>query len=123
MRLLKLAALAAALSAASAASAHHSSAMFDLANETVMSGSVKQLQITNPHSWLMVVVPGVAGAEDTWSLEMGPVSSITRMGVSRATFKPGDAVVVTVNVLRDGRRAGRLVRVTRPTGELLYGQR
>ena len=36
--------------------AHHSAAMFDEKKTVTLEGEVKQFQLTNPHSWLLVDV-------------------------------------------------------------------
>ena len=54
-RALSLATIAAAIFVMPA-SAHHSFAMFDATKEVTMSGTVKEFEWTNPHSWLRVTV-------------------------------------------------------------------
>ena len=50
--------------------AHHSFAMFD-ANKTVtLDGSVKEFQWTNPHSWILIMVPNAAGTPEQWAIEL-----------------------------------------------------
>ena len=43
------------------AMAHHSGAMFDDKKEVTLTGTVKEFQYTNPHSWLLVDVMGADG--------------------------------------------------------------
>jgi hypothetical protein len=90
--------------------AHHSSAMFDDARVVELSGTVKELQWTNPHVWLQVVVEDKAkGARTEWSIEGGSPNSLSRNGWRSTTFKPGDAVTVRVNPMKDGTAAGGFV--------------
>jgi len=58
-----------ALSVAAAALAHHSGAMFDDQTTVEISGTVKEFQYTNPHSWLIVDVQGSDGSITTWGFE------------------------------------------------------
>jgi len=101
---------------AAPAPAHHSFAMFDSAREVTLSGTVREFQWTNPHSWLQVVVPrGSATVE--YSIELGSPNSMSRRGWRRTTFKPGDAVTVVMNPMRDGSPGGALVHAIDPQGK------
>lgn len=90
------------------APAHHSFAMFDTQKQVTLSGTVREFQWTNPHSWLQVQVPqGAASVE--YSIELGSPNSMSRRGWRRTTFKPGDKVTVVINPMRDGASGGALV--------------
>jgi len=47
--------------------AHHSAVMFDDQKEVTVSGTVKEFQYTNPHSWLLVDVKNADGTVTTWA--------------------------------------------------------
>lgn len=109
--------LAAALSLAiplAPVAAHHSFAMFDPARPMSFEATVKTLQWTAPHAILWVQA-GPVGSYDPglWSLEL-PTSpgNLSKMGWARTSLKPGDKVVVDINPMRDGRRAGQFKKVT-----------
>lgn len=121
-RFLALAGLAAAL-AATPAGAHHSTAMFDQGKEVALVGTVRELQWTNPHSWIQIVAPGPKGGPPVeWSVECGSPNTMSRQGWTKTTLKPGDKVTVRVNPMRDGTAAGLLVNVTLPNGKVLGQQ-
>ena len=61
--------LAAAVLISATAQAHHSAAMFDDKQEVTLTGTVKEFQFTNPHSWLLVDVKGADGKVTTWGFE------------------------------------------------------
>ena len=88
--------------------AHHSSAMFDDEKVLELSGTVKELQWTNPHVWLQVVVED-KGMKTEWSLEGGSPNSLSRNGWRSTTFKPGDVVTVRLNPMKDGSSAGGFI--------------
>jgi hypothetical protein len=97
--------------------AHHSGAMFDDEKSVTVSGTVKEFQYTNPHAWLILVVPtGTSGATNTWSFEMGELSSLTRAGIHKQDFAPGTKVTVTGRPMRDGRTAGAFTKAVRADG-------
>ena len=99
---------AGAFFAASPARAHHSAAMFDDAKVLELSGTVKELQWTNPHIWIQVIVED-KGVKTEWSLEGGSPNSLSRNGWRSTTFKPGDVVTVRINPMKDGTPAGGFV--------------
>jgi len=49
--------------------AHHSSAMFDETKTITVTGVVKEWQLTNPHSWLLVAVTEKDGKVTVWGFE------------------------------------------------------
>ncbi len=78
---------------AGAAAAHHSFAMFDQAQTKTLVGTVKQVQWTNPHIWVQVLVPDEkGGTPQEWSIEGGSPNGLSRQGWRRSTIKEGDAM-------------------------------
>jgi len=94
--------------AAQSVGAHHSSAMFDDEKVLELQGVVKELQWTNPHIWLQVIVED-KGTKTEWSLEGGSPNSLSRRGWRPNSFKPGDVVTVRLNPMKDGNPAGGFV--------------
>lgn len=94
--------------ATSALLAHHSATMFDDAKVIELTGVVKEMQWANPHIWIQLVVDE-NGAKKEWSLEGGSPNTLSRRGWRSTTFKPGDAVTVRLNPMRDGTPAGLFV--------------
>jgi hypothetical protein len=88
--------------------AHHSGAMFDDAKVMELTGTVKEMQWTNPHIWIQVMVED-KGAKTEWSVEGGSPNSLSRNGWRSTTFKPGDVVTVRINPMKDGTPAGGFV--------------
>ncbi len=95
------------------AAAHHSGAMFDDDKEVTMSGTVKEFQYTNPHSWLLVDVKGADGKVVTWGFEAEGPSTLLRAGIRKSDFAPGTPVTITGHPMRDGRPAAAWVKATR----------
>jgi hypothetical protein len=115
-----LAALALASAALAApAFAHHSFAMFDRQKETVLNGTVKAFQWTNPHSFIELEVVDPQGVIASYSIEMNSPNNLNRQGWKSTSLKPGDKVSVTMNPLRDGSRGGLFVNVQLPDGRML----
>jgi hypothetical protein len=107
-----------ALVTGSPAIAHHSFAMFDQTKSVTLKGTVIEFQWTNPHSWIELQV----GA-DKWGIELNSPNNLTRQGWRRTIIKPGDAVTVTINPLRNGMKGGLFNTITLPDGRVLGGER
>jgi hypothetical protein len=103
----------------STASAHHSFAMFDLAKDVTVEAVIKEVQFTNPHVWLQIMVKDDKGADIEWSIESGAPGMMLRNGWKPSTLKPGDKVTLTMHPLRNGNPGGSLVRVKVPDGRTL----
>jgi hypothetical protein len=96
--LLSLAA-AAMLVAATPALAHHAvAAEFDTHKPITFTGTVKELQWTNPHIYTLVEVKNPDGTTVVYRVEGGPPNALFRQGWRKTSLKAGD--VVTVSGLR-----------------------
>jgi hypothetical protein len=107
------------LALAPAAPAHHSYAMFDRSRALSIAGTVKELQWTNPHSWLQLLVAQPDGSTLEYGFESNGPDFLRKAGWTRASVKPGDPVSVLYNPLRNGDRGGELLAVTRADGTRL----
>jgi hypothetical protein len=96
------------VTAAQSVGAHHSAAMFDDEKVMELQGVVRELQWTNPHIWLQVIVED-KGTKTEWSLEGGSPNTLSRRGWRATSFKPGDFVTVRFNPMKDGTPAGGFV--------------
>lgn len=110
------------LSFGTTARAHHSFAMFDRARTESIAGTVKELELINPHGWLYIIVPDAAGAQNEWSLELGGPGQLERSGWTANIVHPGDKIMVQIHPLRDGSYGGQLISMTLANGQVL-GQR
>ena len=109
-------ALAALGLGAAPALAHHSFAMFDRSKTISITGTVKDFQYTNPHSWLIILVPADNGQTVEWGFESEGPSTLLQNGVKRSSFPVGEKVTVKAFPMRDGRPAGSLIAVTKSDG-------
>ena len=112
-------ALAAAFGAAALAlptAAHHSTAMFEWGTSTEMKGvTVERWVWTNPHTFLYVKDAN----GQRWAFEGMSPNHLVRAGWSKRSLTPGETVDLTYYKLRDGRRGGFNVTVTKPDGSTL----
>ena len=101
------------------AAAHHSPSMFDGSKQLTLTGTVREFQWSNPHSYIQLVVKGADGTEQEWSLEMGANAYLYNLGWRPSTVKPGDTLTVKVDPLRNGTRGGLLVEAVTADGKAL----
>lgn len=77
-------------------SAHHSfQASYDTDEVQEIKGKLVQLNFRNPHSSVMVMAPDANGVMQRWGVEWGGASALTKQGLTRDSFKPGDEVTIT----------------------------
>jgi hypothetical protein len=101
-------------------SAHHGSAAFDSGKSVVMRGAVTRWFWANPHCFLSYDVKDESGNITHWVAETSNPPDMINRGWSKGTFKPGDEVTVTVEPVKNGRPAGRLLQVVLPNGKTLH---
>jgi hypothetical protein len=92
--------------------AHHSFAMFDQDKETKLVGVIKEVQWTNPHIWVQVMVNDASGKAVEWSIEGGSPNGLSHQGWKRTSLKPGDHVEVVIHPLKNGDKGGSLMHVS-----------
>lgn len=121
MRTLTLA-LAFAAALVVAPRAHHSTAMFDMANPITLTGTVAAFDWANPHSYIRLDVKDAAAGVTRWDVETHAISLLSRKGWTRASFVAGDVITVTGGQLRDRKTTMRLLRGTKASdGWKFYG--
>jgi len=119
LKIAAFAAIAASVFAAQA-EAHHSFAMFDHEKMISVSGTVKEFEWTNPHSWIHIVSADAAtGRNVDWSFEMGSVGQIAAQGWKSDSIKPGDKITVEAHPLKDGSRGGQYQSVKFADGRVI----
>ena len=103
------------------ASAHHSHGNYDVTTWTTMDGTVKELHLLVPHSWIYLDIKDSKGEVTTWALEATGPSGLTKVGVKREDVRPGDAIKIRCHLLRDGSNGCLLGFVTPMHGDLARG--
>tara|TARA_B110000467_G_C18226715_1_gene426263 strand:- start:253 stop:618 length:366 start_codon:yes stop_codon:yes gene_type:complete len=82
--------------------AHHNwLAQFDPDKPVIVSGTVIQLQMVNPHARLLVDEVLANGEIFHWNFEMAAASMLMRQGIRRDTLKPGDTVEIHAALARN----------------------
>ncbi len=99
--------------------AHHSGSTLFSETTTTLKGVVKNWLWSNPHCLLTIDVTGADGQAAQWVIELQAPNSIYPGGYRRTTFKPGDAVSVTVHPVKNGRPYGRIISAVLADGREL----
>ncbi len=88
--------------AARPARAHHSTAMYDMANPVTVKGAVKRFEWTNPHAFIFLEVKDASGAAVEWEIELMSLNHLRTYGWVRNTVKPGDVISAVGAPARNG---------------------
>jgi uncharacterized protein DUF6152 len=103
------------------ASAHHSRAGYDQAKDklTTLNGVVAEVIWRNPHVYLTWDSKDEKGTVVRWTGEFSSPATMLSEGLSRDTFKPGDALTFTFMPTKAGTPQGLVIRIVRPDGKVV----
>ena len=101
--------------------AHHSHGNSDTTKWTPFQGTVKEVHLINPHSWIYLEVKDDKGQPTVWALEATNPGGLSRNGIKREDVKSGDSIKVRCHLLRDGSNGCLLGYVTPLHGDPARG--
>jgi hypothetical protein len=93
--------LAIALLCTRHAHAHHSFAGTYSSETVTLKGTVVEFLFRNPHSAILLEIPGEKNKAITWAAEWGTAGQLSRQGIEKDTLQPGDRVTITGNPSRN----------------------
>lgn len=99
--------------------AHHGNAAFDVGRKLTIKGTVTEWVWANPHCWLKFDAKDDKGNVVHWVAETNNAPDMMEKGWSKQSFKPGDQVAVTLEPVKNGSPAGRVLSVLLPNGQTL----
>jgi hypothetical protein len=83
--------------------AHHAFyAEFDASKPLKLRGTVKKVELINPHSWFHIDVKGADGKVSTWMIEGGSPNALIRMGYTQQSLPIGTEIIVDAFQAKDG---------------------
>ena len=85
--------------------AHHSTAMYDMANPTTVTGTVTKFDWTNPHAFIYLDVKNEKGDIEHWEVEMMSLNHLKSYGWTHTTVKVGDVISCTGGRAKSGASA------------------
>lgn len=101
--------------------AHHAfSSEYDEEKVVTMTGTVTQVEWTNPHARFFVEVVAEDETVTSWSFELASPNSLTRSGWGRRTLSVGDTVTVTGFAAMSGKNMASTRSVTLADGSALF---
>jgi hypothetical protein len=74
--------------------AHHGSGGYDTRNPVTITGTIRAVELINPHSFIFVDAAGKSGAIEQWALEGFPPRVLERSGLTKDNLKPGTTIAV-----------------------------
>ena len=99
--------------------AHHGDAAY-AATPMLMKGCVvTEYAWINPHSLIKFDHTNEKGVVEHWTMEIGSPPSMTLLGWSRTTLRPGDVITAYVYQARSGVLVGRTNKVILADGTVL----
>ena len=90
--------------------AHHGTGTYDSSKSVTLSGVVTEFAFTNPHVALYFDVKDQGGKVVNWAIEMNSPGVLRRAGWTKATFKAGDQITITVRPAKAGTPVGLINR-------------
>jgi hypothetical protein len=109
------------LTLTSPALAHHSHGNYDVTKWASFQGTVKEVHLVNPHSWIYVEIKDDKGQATMWAMEATNPIGLQRNGIKKEDIKPGDTIKVRCHLLRDGSNGCLLGYVTPMHGDAARG--
>jgi hypothetical protein len=100
--------------------AHHGrGASYDNGKVMTIKGTITEWAFRNPHAALYIDVKQPDGKVVNWAFESQNVSSLSRLGIFRNSFKFGQEVTVKFNPSRGGAPVGVIRKVYDTNGKEL----
>lgn len=96
--------------------AHHSFAMFDQSQKVTHTGTISEVQWTNPHVWIFVDVTTANGTVEKWGMEFTSKVHLARRNFRSDMVKVGDQVEFTVSPYANSKPGGRFYTIKMANG-------
>ena len=117
LRIFGWAAVVATLLSGATTEAHHSfAAEFDATKPVTLRGTLKSVELVNPHGWVHIDVKNPDGGVTEWAIEAGSATQLLKAGIRKADFQIGTEVVVKGFLARNGRPIANGTSVTLSDG-------
>ena len=97
--------------------AHHSDSVFDQDRLITIIGTVTRYRFANPHTRIYMDVKDDKGNVEPWIITGGALGSMSKVGWTHRTIKPGEELTISGFQYWDGRKVMIHVKLTRANGE------
>ncbi|HLI84058.1 MAG TPA: DUF6152 family protein [Bryobacteraceae bacterium] len=119
LRLMALAVALGSMPMAMPSYAHHSTAMYNMANPVTVTGVVKRFEWQNPHAYIYLEVTDQNGKQVEWQIEMMSLNHLKSYGWMHDTVKPGDTISCTGGAAKSGDPAMLASLIKLPDGRMI----
>ncbi len=119
LRLMALAIALGSMPLATPSFAHHSTAMYNMANPVTVTGVVKRFEWQNPHAYIYLEVTDQNGKKVEWQIEMMSLNHLKSYGWMHDTVKPGDVITCTGGAAKSGDPAMLSSLIKLPDGQMI----
>jgi len=102
--------------------AHHGYVQYDTDKKVTLKGTVTRWLWSNPHCLLQLDVTDDSGHVVHWIAESENPSTLSRIGWTEKSLKPGDQITLTALPVKSGNPVGRIIDVTLSGGQRLPGR-
>jgi hypothetical protein len=85
----------------------------------LLEGTVTRFAYNNPHTYLTIEIVDAAGRRVAQEVEVGPISTMLPLGLTRDSFRVGDRVMVRANPSRRGTGTVMGLDLTRADGQVV----
>ena len=99
--------------------AHHGGAAFDQTQTLTFSGTVTELQFSNPHVLVFFDVTNKEGATEKWSGWLTAPNKLARAGWTKRTLVPGDQITIAGTPHKGGSHILQIRKLAGPDGKAL----
>lgn len=105
--------------------AHHSfGGTYNVDKQITIKGTIVQLTLRSPHSFVYIEVEDPSGMPQRWMIEGASAQQFRQQGFDKDAFKVGDPVEIVGNPSRSPNSTrARLIKITRTTDGRTWGSR
>jgi hypothetical protein len=107
------------LALAPIAFAHHGTANYDTDKSVTVKGTVTNFEFVNPHVQIYWEAKDDSGTTQKWQGELTSPNRLTRVGWTKSSIKPGDAISISGYPTKSGSHEIWIQKVVMGTGEEL----
>ena len=107
------------LAIAGAAFAHHGTANYDTNKTITVKGVATEFEFVNPHVQIFWDAKDDSGAVAKWQGELTSPNRLSRVGWTKSSIKPGDAITISGFPTKSGSHEIWIQKVVLASGEEL----
>jgi hypothetical protein len=96
--------------------AHHGVAAYDMTTPSILKGTVREFDWSNPHATIHIDAPDDKGVMRKWEVETNSPNLLNRAGWNKETIKPGAQMAIHGFKGKDNAPTMRMEKIVLPDG-------